>query len=154
MTARSGRKPPVPRGQGGFLLSKIHHLSRRVLARKMKEHGLEEPNPGQGRILFALWQGDGVPITILAERTALEKSTLTRMLDRMEADGMVRREAAPGDRRSVRVVLQPRVRGMLDDFAAVSEEMGAVFYRGVSAEEIRAFEATLEKIYANLVAED
>ncbi len=153
MSPRPGRTPPAPRGQGGFLLSKIHHLSRRVLARRMKAHGLEEPNPGQGRILFALWQGDGIAVRALAERTALEKSTLTRMLDRMEADGMVRREPAPGDRRSLRVVLQPRVRGMLDAFAAVSEEMGAIFYRGLSDQEIRAFEATLERIYANLLAE-
>ena len=41
---------------------------------------------------------DGISMTALAERTALEKSTLTRMLDRMEAEGMLRREPGP-DRR-------------------------------------------------------
>jgi DNA-binding MarR family transcriptional regulator len=153
MSGTTRRASRSPRGQGGFVLSKIHHLSRRVLARLMKDHGLEEPNPGQGRILFALWQGDGITMTALAERTALEKSTLTRMLDRMEAEGMVRRESGP-DRRSVHVVLQPRARGMLDAFAEVSEKMGAIFYDGFSADEIRSFEAALERVYANLAAEE
>lgn len=148
------RRRPRSSSQGGFVLSKIHHLSRRVLARLMREHGLEQPNPGQGRILFALWQGDGITMTALAERTALEKSTLTRMLERMEADGMVRREAAPADRRSVKVVLQPRAQRMLSAFAVVSEEMARIFYRGLSADEIRVFDETLERIYGNLASEE
>lgn len=149
----SGRAPG-PRGQGGFVLSKIHHLSRRILGRLMKEHGLEEPNPGQGRILFALWQGDGITMSALAERTALEKSTLTRMLERMEVDGMVRRAAAPEDRRSVKVILEPRARAMLGAFAAVSEEMRRLFYRGFSPEEVRRFEALLDRVYENLAREE
>jgi len=148
------RRDPRPGDQGGFLLSKIHHVSRRILARLMRDRGLDEPNPGQGRILFALWQGDGITMTALAERTALEKSTLTRMLDRMEADGMVRRAAGPEDRRSVQVTLEPRARAMLGAFAEVSTEMRRVFYRGFTAEEIRAFEAMLERVYRNVTAEE
>lgn len=149
------RKPPParaprPSDQGGFLLSKIHHLSRRLLARKLKARGVEELNPGQGRILFALWQGEAITVGTLAERTALEKSTLTRMLDRMEAEGMVHRDRPAEDRRTVLVSLAPRVRAMLDAFGEVSAEMGAVFYRGLSQAEIAAFEATLARIYANL----
>ncbi len=154
MPSRKPRSPAAPRpsGQGGFLLSKIHHLSRRLLARKLKARGVDELNPGQGRILFALWQGDGITIGALAERTALQKSTLTHMLDRLEADGMVRREYPPDDRRTVRVVLAPRVRAMLDTFGEVSQEMAAVFYAGLSQAEIATFEATLARIYQNLRA--
>lgn len=151
------KPPPARRGsgpsdQGGFLLSKIHHVSRRILSRLMKDRGLEEPNPGQGRILFALWQGDGITMTALAERTALEKSTLTRMLDRMEADGVVRRAPRAEDRRSVQVTLAPRARALLGAIADVSQEMRAIFYRGFTAREIRDFEAMLDRIYRNLAA--
>lgn len=149
----TGTPPPKPNGQGGFLVTKIHHLSRRALGRKLKAHGIDEFNPGQGRILFALWQGDGITITELAERTALEKSTLTRMLDRLEADGMVWREFPPQDRRTVRVVLTARTRELLGTFAEVSEEMGRLFYRGFTREEIRAFEGMLERILANVTTD-
>jgi hypothetical protein len=43
---------------------------------------------------------------------------------------------------------------MLDAFAEVSDRMGGIFYRGFSPEEIRAFEAALTRIYANLVSEE
>ncbi|MDQ1289201.1 MAG: MarR family transcriptional regulator, organic hydroperoxide resistance regulator [Actinomycetota bacterium] len=141
-----------PRGQGGFLLSQVHYLSRRVLGQRLRAHGIEEFNPGQGRIIFALWQGDGVTITELARRTSLERSTLTRMLDRMEKDGLVRREQQIKDRRSVDIWLTPRTREMFRAFANASNDMREVFYRDFSDEEIGLFEMTLDRILANLTA--
>jgi hypothetical protein len=48
--------------QGGFLISKIHNLSARIFSKKLKEYEIEI-GPGQGRIIFALWQEDGIPIS-------------------------------------------------------------------------------------------
>jgi hypothetical protein len=62
-------------------------------------------DPGQERILFALWLGDGITITQLAERTALQKSTLSRMIDRLKHAGLLRREPDPENRRTTRVLL-------------------------------------------------
>lgn len=41
----------------------------------------------------------------LEERSLFTRSGLTRLIDRIEAAGLVRREPVPGDRRGVRVVL-------------------------------------------------
>jgi DNA-binding MarR family transcriptional regulator len=65
---------------GGFLVTQIHHLGRRVFSELLKERGLDI-GPGQGRILFALWQKDGVPINELIKKTLLRKSTLSELLD-------------------------------------------------------------------------
>ena len=46
----------------------------------------------------------------LQERSLFTRSGLTRLVDRMEDAGLVRREAVPGDRRGVRVVLTPEGR--------------------------------------------
>lgn len=143
---------PRPHVQGGFLVTKVHHLSRRVLGRLLRARGVAELNPGQGRILFALWQGDGITVTELAGRTSLEKSTLTRMLDRLERDRMVERVRPPENRRTVRVALTPQARGRLGTFAEVSQDMGRLFYKGIPDHEIHAFEATLERVLANLEA--
>jgi DNA-binding MarR family transcriptional regulator len=139
-----------PRGEGGFLLSKVHYLSRRVLGRRLRAHGIEEFNSGQGRIIFALWQGDGVTITELARRTSLERSTLTRMLDRMEQDGLVRRQQQAADRRSVAIWLTPRTRGMFQAFSDASDDMHDLIYRGFSTEQIEVFEEALRHVLANL----
>lgn len=135
---------------GGFLLSQVHHLSGRTLARLLKAHGLEEVNPAQGRILFVLWQHDGIPITELAKRTSLGKSTLTTMLDRLEADGYVERVPAPGDRRTILIRRTLKDEAFRRAFLDVSAEMTELWYRGFSEAERDLFEGMLARILANL----
>jgi len=48
---------------------------------------------------------DGLRMQELQERSLFTRSGLTRLVDRMEGAGLVRREAVAGDRRGVRVVL-------------------------------------------------
>lgn len=136
--------------EGGFLIAKIHHTSGRVFARLLKLHGIEEFNPAQGRIIFALWQGDGIPIQTLAERTALRKSTLTSMLDRLEKDGWIVRVPSPGDRRSTLVRLTEKHQEWQNRYAAVSAAMNALFYSGLQPSEIEQFEETLRRILDNV----
>ena len=50
---------------------------------------------------------EGLGMTELANRILFSKSGLTRVIDRMEASGLVRRERPPEDRRVVRVLLTP-----------------------------------------------
>jgi len=139
--------------KGGFLISKVHRLAGRVFARMLKDHDIGI-NPAQGRILFVLWQQDGIPIRDLAQRTALGKSTLTTMLDRLEAAGHVVRERAEADRRVILVKRTPKDRAAQAAYERVSASMVALFYRGLSGGEIDRFERTLERILANLTAAD
>ncbi|MFW9817044.1 MAG: MarR family winged helix-turn-helix transcriptional regulator, partial [Candidatus Thorarchaeota archaeon] len=89
---------------GGFLVTKIHHLGRRVFSELLKVRGLDI-GPGQGRILFALLQEDGVPINQLIKKTLLRKSTLSELLDNLENAGHVRRVQSEEDRRKVLIEL-------------------------------------------------
>jgi hypothetical protein len=52
--------------EGGFLIAPVHQVAGRVFARLLKDHGIEEINPPLGRMLFVLWQEDGIPIGELA----------------------------------------------------------------------------------------
>lgn len=51
--------------------------------------------------------GGGLPMSELASEVFFSKSGLTRVVDRLEADGLVRRERPPEDRRVIRVCLTP-----------------------------------------------
>lgn len=137
--------------EGGMLISQVHQLAGRVFARKLREHGLSDINPAQGRILFALWKGDAIPIKELADRTRLQKSTLTSMLDRLESDGLVIRKPSREDRRVTLIHLAHDHQIIRDLFYAVSNEMTTVFYQGFSQEEISAFEQQLSRIISNLL---
>ena len=54
--------------------------------------------------------GSGLRMQELEERSLFTRSGLTRLVDRIEAAGLVHREPVPGDRRGVRVVLTPEGR--------------------------------------------
>ena len=131
-------------------MTQIHHLGRRVFSDLLKERGLNI-GPGQGRILFTLWQKDGVPIKELIKKTLLRKSTLSELLDNLESDGHVKRVQSDEDRRKVLVVLTDKTRKMLNVYIDVSVEMTNVFYKGFQPEEIDQFEAFLERVLDNLI---
>jgi MarR family transcriptional regulator, organic hydroperoxide resistance regulator len=137
------------RSQGGFLMAKIHRVAGRVFSRLLRERGIEI-NSAQGRVLFALWREDRIPITELARRTALGKSALTSMLDRLEAQGYVERVPDAKDRRTTRIARTDKDRAMEVDYRQVSDEMSGIFYAGFSAAEIARFERDLARILANL----
>lgn len=137
--------------RGGFLISQVHQVGGRVFAAMLKARSVAI-NPAQGRILFALWERDDVPVGDLARRTSLTASTLTRMLDRLEAAGQVTRHSPAGDRRTVLVRLTDghlRTRAAYDE---VSLAMTELFYRGFTEPEIDAFERSLTRILSNLAA--
>jgi DNA-binding MarR family transcriptional regulator len=119
----------------------------------LKKHDIEI-NPAQGRIMFALWQQDGVPIQELAQRTSLGKSTLTSMLDRLEDIGYVTRTRSGEDRRIILIQRTAKDRALQEAYERVSDEMSALYYRGFSTSEIQAFEGTLERILENLTNAD
>lgn len=97
-----------------------------------------------------MWQNDDIPITDLAQKTALEKSTLTRMLDNLEQAGLIQRVAPEDDRRKILIRLTAKNQQMKKVYDQVSREMSEIFYRGFKDAEIDIFEAELQKILTNL----
>ena len=140
--------------QGGFLISKVHQLSGRIFARMLRQYEVDEINPAQGRIMFVLWRSDRIPISELARRTSLGRSTLTSMLDRLEQSGYVRRTPSPGDRRVTLIERTEKDRAFQQRYIQVSQEMGELFYDGFSEAEIDQFESYLERIQDNLTARE
>ncbi|MEQ8175136.1 MAG: MarR family transcriptional regulator [Syntrophomonadaceae bacterium] len=135
---------------GGFLIARVHYLADRLFARKLKEYNIKDLNPAQGRIMFVLWRRNDIPIQDLARQTSLGKSTLTSMLDRLEAAGHLERRADPHDRRSLLVSAREITTEEERLYEAVSREMAGEFYDGLSEAEIDQFERILAHILNNL----
>ncbi len=137
--------------QAGFLMAKVRQVGERVFLRRLKGSEIEI-NPAQGRIMFALWKQDGISIQELAKRTQLGKSTLTSMLDRLEAMGYVQRRRSDSDRRKIMIHRTEKDRATEKQYVAISERMTEVWYRGFDEAEIERFEACLQRILDNLIA--
>ena len=135
--------------EGGFLITKIHHLSGRIFAKMLREHDIAI-SPGQGRIIFALWRDDGISINDLAKRTSLGKSTLTDMLDRLEEAGYLRRVPSKTDRRKIMIELTEKIDALQDTYTKVSKEMTDLCYTNFTDNEIDMFEQSLQSVLENL----
>lgn len=82
----------------------------------LDELGLTYP---QYLVLSVLWSRDRQPVGAIAKSLALESSTLTPLLKRLEASGLVRRERSPENERRVLVSLT-------EDGAALHDRAGCL----------------------------
>ena len=69
---------------GGFLVTKIKQLGDRIFEKILSEKNIDAFNGAQGRILYVLWQEDGISIRSLSTKCGLAITSLTTMLERME----------------------------------------------------------------------
>ncbi|MEU8107293.1 MarR family winged helix-turn-helix transcriptional regulator [Nonomuraea muscovyensis] len=85
----------------------VHAASRAFDAlyrRHLAELGLTYP---QYLVMLVLWEREPVSVKELGTALRLDSGTLSPLLKRLEAAGLVRRERDPGDERSVLVRLTP-----------------------------------------------
>lgn len=135
---------------GGFLISQIKHTSDRVSEKALREQGLEEFNGAQGKLLYVLWQTEGISSAELADKSGLAPTTLTTMLDRMEQSGLIKRAPHETDRRRLRIMLTEKSKQLKAQYDAYSESMTKAYYKGFSEEEIKNFENVLALVLNNL----
>lgn len=93
---------------------------QRVYKPLLDELGLTYP---QYLVLNVLWREDGQTVGGLADRLALESSTLTPLLKRLEAAGLVRRTRNPDNERQVVVALTAEGRAMQSRAGCLGESL-------------------------------
>ena len=139
----------IQKTRGGTLLSQVHQVCGRVWNKILRENNMADLEGARGRIIFALWGKDGVPIKTLCEKTSLDKSTLTGIIDRLERDGYIERKPSEKDKRSTLILLTGKEQEFANHVQKVSDQINEFFYKGFDDEEITQFESMLERILAN-----
>ena len=134
---------------GGYLISQIHQLTGRIFSKKLKDYQIDI-NHAQGRIIFALWKNDQIPINDLSKETALSKSSLTTMLERLEKSGHIIRKQSETDKRITIICLTSKSSSLRSDYQKISADMINLFYKDFTDDEISKFELSLKKILKNL----
>ena len=86
----------------------------------LDELGITYP---QYLVLHALWEQDGRTVGAIAERLALESSTITPLVKRLEVAGFLTRERNPKDERQVQVRLTERGQAMREDCGCLAESL-------------------------------
>jgi MarR family transcriptional regulator for hemolysin len=86
----------------------------------------------------------------LVQRMMIEPPTLVRLLDRMEAAGLIRRDGDPHDRRRRIVRLTDEAGPMWEQIAATLRKVRKQAGRGLSPDELEQLKTLLRKVLANL----
>jgi DNA-binding MarR family transcriptional regulator len=134
-----------------YLMNRIMGRYNASLRDEMAALGLTTP---QMRSLAVLSVIDGILIRELAVYAVVEQSTLSRALDSLVRDGLVRREADRTDSRATRIYLTEPGRAAYDSLWPHMAESYAQMFRGISEDERRAFVGTLQKILRNVRIHD
>lgn len=106
-TAEFATEAPASRGPltAGHLFFLLHHLVRQrehALGGELSRSGL---TLGQWQVLATLNRLEKATMGEVAAFCAADRTTLTRTVDRMVEDGLVKREREPADRRQVHLNL-------------------------------------------------
>jgi len=115
-------KPFRSHSQEGILgLLRTADVVRRFLARVLEPFDV---TPQQYNVLRILRGAgcDGLPTLAIGERMLEEAPGVTRLLDRLEAKGLARRERSPGDRRQVLCRLTPEGHALVQRIDAPMDE--------------------------------
>lgn len=139
--------------QAGFLITQIKQIGGRVFDKILQKENIKEFNGAQGKILYVLWQHDHISIIELSRLTGLANTTLTSMLDRMEAAGLLCRLPDPNDRRKNLITLTEKAARLKESYDKVSKEMHEIYFKNFSTEEIIAFENYLRRVLDNVKEE-
>ena len=134
----------------GFILHDVARLLRVTYDRRVRELGLTR---SQWWVLTHLYRKDGLTQSELAEMLELEKPSLCRLLDRLEANGWVRREADPSDRRAKRIYLTDQVEEPMQVMREIAAGVREDALSGLSASDQDRFVDTLLTIKSNLMAQ-
>jgi DNA-binding MarR family transcriptional regulator len=135
--------------QVGFLLSRATWAMNNAVNRILRENGLPDISVAYFAVLQALWETDGLSISDLVERVQLEKSTMTSLIDRMEAADLVRRDDHPTDRRAYRICITSRGRDLEEKLDQVVTEAYNRLTRGVPEKDLQAAIEVLKGILNN-----
>ncbi|MFL6293376.1 MAG: MarR family winged helix-turn-helix transcriptional regulator [Thermoanaerobaculia bacterium] len=110
--------------EGVVALLRTADVVRRYIARVLEPYGITPQQFNVLRILRGA-RTEGIPTLAIAERMIEEAPGITRLLDRLEAKGLVRRQRCPEDRRQVLCHATPQaldLLGRIDDAMNEADE--------------------------------
>ena len=129
-----------------FALYSAQLAMGKIYRRQLADLGLTYP---QYLVMLVLWESDGLTVTALGERLYLDSATLTPLLKRLQALGLLRRDRADADQRQLRVTLTPAGRDLWHRASRIPK--GVLCATGCSPSHARVLKADLEELRAHLL---
>jgi DNA-binding MarR family transcriptional regulator len=103
-----------------FALYSASHAVTKTYKPLLDRLGLTYP---QYLVMLVLWEQDAILVKDIGARLFLDSGTLTPLLKRLEANGLLERNRDPQDERQVRISLSPQGRALRTEAMAIPEQL-------------------------------
>lgn len=146
-----------------YLLTRCSLTIGSLLKKGFAEAEIPQVKPAYISILLCLWEKeqidtllsklgyeDGMKLVELGRKAALEPSTMTGLIDRMERDGLVSRTIDAVDRRGQIITLTEFGRSVHEQVLEVVEKTIEQVFSSIPQENIDAVKQTLQQVLINL----
>src|SRR6476619_2794810 len=140
-------RPRNPRREFAFVLNDVARMLRTYAYQRARRLGITR---AQWAVMARLEQSGGLKQSELAELLDLQPITLTRLVDRLCANGMVERRSDPNDRRAKRLHLTPLARPLMDRLAELGQDLMGTVLEGFDAADVERMIGELSRTKENL----
>jgi len=130
-----------------FTINDVARMLRTYADYKGSQFGITR---AQWAVLARLDRFEGLKQSELAEMLDLQPISLTRLLDRLGAGGLIERRPDPNDRRAKRLYLTSAARPLLDRLGNLGDDLMATALAGVEREAVEKMVGQLATVKENL----
>jgi DNA-binding MarR family transcriptional regulator len=127
-------------------LSPLHKASRQLSVYLEPPHGEAGLTPVEGHLLTYLNSYAPAAIGELVRVFGIKQSTFTSILDRLEKDGLIRREMNPADRRSFLIHITDRGRTRAEQSNRMLLQLEEAIRSRVSPRDVAGFHAVMRAV--------
>jgi DNA-binding MarR family transcriptional regulator len=131
----------------GWAISDVHRLIGKAFGRRTRAFGF---STAQWRVLFTIRRRAGLTQTEIADMIDMEKAPAGRLIDRLEAAGLVERRADPSDRRVKRIYMTPEMQKLKPKGLAAGRAVFDDALKGFKKAETDTLIRLLSRMRANL----
>lgn len=129
-----------------FLISKAQHSLKNYLKREFSAGGVAI-SPAQSGILFSLKISNGLPMNRLSEIISIDNAAVTRHVDILERNGLVKREQDSNDRRKCIIIITEKGIAEADKSKEIAHRINNMIKEGFSEDEIEVFKRVLNSFF-------
>ena len=133
----------------GFWIHRVYQASRNEMYRAFRAQG-EDITPEQWALLIRLWERDGRTQGELSEATFRDAPTMSRIVDGMEARGLLERRPDPDDGRARRIHLTRDGRALKKKLVPLVEDIVGRMVEGIDERALVTTRSALRRMFENL----
>ena len=133
----------------GYIINRLARELNACLYRSFRRHGFEI-TAQQWAVLNRLWEIEGLHQSELAEKTTKNRHNMARILNNLEAKGLIKRKPDSKDKRLQRVYLTAKGKSLKGKLIPIALETLENIFAGIKQQDIQSLERIHKKIIKNI----